>query len=168
MISTYRFFPFWDFDFSKHSYRNVQFWCKLALIVPGQGSAKLKTMLTDCSTVCSKGCLLMSEPTWERGEGDKVRAASHASWPSQGIGVGGEGCVGSAGAGGVQSQWLLGWTGTQLLNVGWFKRRGGDVKFGIGPHSFPLCLTYIKPVKKTKMAGCDANNVMRMKLYHTT
>lgn len=35
----------------------------------------------------------------QRGEADKVRAASHASWPEQGIEVGGEGCVGTAGAG---------------------------------------------------------------------
>lgn len=56
---------------------------KSALILHGHCSVTLKTMFTDCFTVCSKGCLLMSEPMRqrERGQGDKVRAASHASWP---------------------------------------------------------------------------------------
>ena len=52
----------------------------------------------------------------ERGEGDKVRAVSHASWPGQGTGEGGEGCVGSAGAGeSSQNDSLVG-IRTWLLN----------------------------------------------------
>lgn len=51
----------------------------------------------------------------ERGEGDKVRAASHASWPDQGIGVGGEGCVEGAGAG--ESSHSDSLDGTQVLNL---------------------------------------------------
>lgn len=74
----------------------------------------------------------MSEPMRQRekGEGDKVRAASHASWPEQGIGVGGEGCVGSAGAG--ESSHSDSLEGTQVLNLGWFKRRRGDVLYVVG------------------------------------
>lgn len=49
---------------------------------------KLKTVFTDCRPVCSKGCLLMSEPMRRgaSGEGDEVRAASHAQG---GLGWGG-------------------------------------------------------------------------------
>lgn len=40
-------------------------------------------MFTDYHTVCSKGCLLMSEPMKHGagGERDEVRAASHAPRP---------------------------------------------------------------------------------------
>lgn len=62
--------------------------------------AKPKTVLTTLLHCLLKGLFAY---VWanmrERVEGDKVRAVSHASWPEQGIGVGGEGCVGNAGAG---------------------------------------------------------------------
>lgn len=64
----------------------------------------------------------MSEPMrqGEKGEADEVRAASHASWPAQGTGVGGEGCEGGAGAG--DSSHSDSMDGTQVLNLGWFER----------------------------------------------
>lgn len=53
------------------------------LIFHGHHRCQLKTVFTDCRRVCSKGCLLMSEPMKRgaSGEGDKVRAVSHAPQP---------------------------------------------------------------------------------------
>lgn len=52
-------------------------------IFHGHFCCKLKTVFTDYHTVCSKACLLMSEPMKRDagGEGDEVRAASHAPRP---------------------------------------------------------------------------------------
>lgn len=49
----------------------------------GHRCCKLKTVFTGYHTVCSKGCLLMSEPMKHGagGERDEVRAASHAPRP---------------------------------------------------------------------------------------
>lgn len=95
---------------------------KVNSVQRGHCGVKHKTVFTDCYTVCSKACLLMFEPMrrGEKGETDEVRAVSHASWPAQGTGVGGEGYAGGAGAG--DSSHSDSSDGTQVLTLAWSER----------------------------------------------
>lgn len=120
----------------------------------------LKTMLRGCCPVCSKGCLLMSEPTWERGKRDKVRAVSHASWQGQGIGVGGEGCAG-VGESSHSDSWVG--MGQTWWNKDDLKERC-DVKLRRNLNALALCLTYTCKLTKTAMG--EGKKRRRDRLYY--
>lgn len=114
----------------------------LNLVERGHCGVKRKTVFTDCYTVCSKTCLLMSEPMrqGEKGETDEVRAVSHASWPAQGTRVGGEGYAGAAGA--EDSSHSDSSDGTQVLNVAWFERSLRWWKLRMNANARSVCLGY--------------------------